>query len=71
MTATDHHASHWKSVGLEGEAFDSMMERAAFLDMPRRDLISIIRRFPENPDASNPRQARARLAYWKAWVLLK
>ncbi len=64
-------AGLWKSLGEESEAFDSMMERAAFLDMPRRDLMSIIRSFPAQPHASDARQAAARLAYWKSWVLFK
>lgn len=61
----------WHSLGHEIEAFDSMMERAAFLDIPRRDLLSIVRRFPDEPHAVDNNQALARLAYWKSWVLFK
>lgn len=59
----------WTPLGDEVEAYDSMMERAAFLDMPRRDLLNIVRGFPEAPHTSDRRQALARLTYWKSWVL--
>lgn len=59
----------WTPLGDEVEAYDSMMERAAFLDMPRRDLINIVRGFPETPHSTDRRQALARLTYWKSWVL--
>lgn len=68
---TKSSGQHWQPIGKEGEAFDSMMERAAFLDMPRRDLVSLLLRFPERPHTSDARQQEARMAYWKAWVLAK
>lgn len=62
---------HWKSLGSDVEAFDSMMERAAFLDVPRRDLRAVVARVPLPSDPVCRRQAVARGDYWKAWVLLK
>lgn len=69
MEARGDVAVLWQSVGPEVEAFDSMMERAAFLDVPRRDLISVAWRTASSGNARDPRQAAAREAYWKGWVL--
>ncbi len=62
-------ASYLDPIGDEGEAYDSMMERAAFLDVPRRDLLNVVKGFPTQPSGATPRQLTARGCFWRAWVL--
>ncbi|MDE6393163.1 MAG: LuxR C-terminal-related transcriptional regulator [Muribaculaceae bacterium] len=61
----------WPSLGKDVEAFDSMMERAAFVDMPKCDLKAIAARLYVPVDTPDPRQARARICFWKGWVAVK
>lgn len=63
-------ALHWESLGNDVEAFDSMMERAAFMDIPRRDLRQVVSRLAGS-SRSHHTQAEARSNYWRAWILLK
>ena len=59
----------WKSIGKDADAFDTLMERAAFLDVPRRDLVSVVANAQDGLNARDIKQARARARYWKGWVL--
>lgn len=63
--------SLWAPLGKEVEAFDSMMERAAFVDMPKRDFKAIASRLYVPANTPDPRQARARVCFWKGWVTVK
>ena len=69
VSASDGVAVHWTPLGSDAGAYDSMMERAAFLDMPRRDLGAMARSGQETSDARVSRQIRARNSYWSGWVL--
>lgn len=59
----------WKPIGKDADAFDSLMERAAFLDVPRNDLVSVVASAQDGLNARDLKQARARARYWKGWVL--
>ncbi|MDE6010816.1 MAG: LuxR C-terminal-related transcriptional regulator [Muribaculaceae bacterium] len=61
----------WQAIGGDADPYDTMMERAAFLDVPRRDLMNMARGFPVAPSASCPRQSAARGCFWRSWVLYK
>lgn len=61
----------WTSLGKDVEAFDSMMERAAFVDMPKSDFKAIASRLYVPANTPDPRQARARISFWKGWVTVK
>lgn len=62
---------YWAPLGKDVAAFDSMMERAAFVDMPKRDLMSIASRLYVPANTRDPKQARARVSFWKGWVMVK
>lgn len=62
---------YWHSIDSDTDAYDSMMERAAFLDVPRRDLLSVVKGFSNTPDNSRDSQIVARKCFWKAWVLYR
>lgn len=59
----------WASLGGESEAFDSMMEKAAFLDVPRRDLVGVAAKISPTSMAANRRQQTARIKHWQSWIL--
>jgi len=63
--------SLWTPIGKEADAYNSMMERAAFLDVPRRDLLNVVKRFPTGSVAKGNDQVIARRCCWTAWVLYK
>ena len=71
MAGKNGYGGEWTKLSDETDAIDSMMEQAAFMDIPRRDLLGLIRRFPDHSSGNSNRQAEARLCYWKAWVLHK
>lgn len=62
---------YWSSLGKDVEAFDSMMEQATFVDMPKRDLKAVASRLYVSANTPDPRQARARISFWKGWVTVK
>lgn len=47
-----------------------MMERAAFVDMPKQDLVTIATRLyaPNGISGTKLRQAQARIYFWKGWI---
>lgn len=59
----------WRPLGGESEAVDHMMEKGAFVDIPRPELGRLLAKLPP-PVAGSPRQILARRHYWKAWVLV-
>lgn len=68
-SANDDRHMYWSPLGNDSEAFDSMMEQAAFLDVPRSDLYRVVGNQREFSRSSDAREARARESYWKGWVL--
>lgn len=62
---------YWPPLGKDMEAFDSMMERAAFVDLPKSDLKAVASRLYASSNTPDPRQAKARVCYWKGWVMIK
>lgn len=65
------YASFWSAVPGDTEDYEAIMERAVFLDVPRRDLLSVVRGYMTEDANSRPRQLTARRCFWKAWVLYK
>lgn len=62
---------YWHGIDSDTDAYDIMMERAAFLDVPRRDLLNVVKGFPNPAFSSHHDQPMARKCFWKAWVLYK
>lgn len=69
LSASDGVTVRWTPLGPDAGAYDSMMERAAFLDIPRRDLGAMAGSGQETSDARVSRQIRARNSYWRGWVI--
>ena len=61
----------WSGIGGEADGYAEMMERAVFMDVPRRDLLNVVRGYAVEPSRGAARQKAARACYWRAWVLLK
>lgn len=61
----------WSGMGGEADSYSEMMERAAFMDVPRRDLINVVKGYPTEPSPERVAQLAARACYWRAWVLHK
>ena len=61
----------WPGIDSDTDAYDSLMERAAFLDVPRRDLLNVVKVFPNETLLQSNRQTTARKYFWKAWVLYR
>lgn len=61
----------WTDVPGDTDRYETMMEQAVFLDVPRRDLLSVIKGYPTHEVPGRPRQVAARECFWKAWVLYK
>ncbi len=62
---------YWSGIDSDTDAYDIMMERAAFLDVPRRDLLNVVKGFSNSAFTSRNNQTTARKCFWKAWVLYK
>ena len=67
----DESASFWTAIPGDTDIYEAMMERAVFLDVPRRDLLNVVKGYPVEESGSRPRQLTARGCFWKAWVLYK
>lgn len=63
--------SFWTSIPGDSDAYEEMMERAAFLDVPRRDLLSVVKGYPDAISSGRKRQQLARSCFWKSWVLFR
>ena len=59
----------WSSLGNQSDAYDNIMEKAAFLDVPRRDLANVVMGFNVPHDNKNFNQSLARVLFWKAWLI--
>ncbi len=71
MVSGEEVSSRWVTIPGDTDVYEDMMERAVFLDVPRRDLLNVIKGYPAEELASRPRQLTARRCFWKAWVLYK
>lgn len=74
MTMTIHAEGvsvFWPSLGKDADAYDLMMEQAAFMDVPRSDLGAMVSGIHESSHSSDSRQSLARSYYWKGWVIVR
>ena len=63
MVSGEEVSSRWVTIPGDTDVYEDMMERAVFLDVPRRDLLNVIKGYPAEELASRPRQLTARRCF--------
>lgn len=69
--SAEENVSCWAAIPGDTDVYEAMMERAVFLDVPRRDLLNVVKGYPTEISRQRPKQLTARGCFWKAWVLYK
>lgn len=69
--ATDDAQVLWTSINKDMHSFDTMMEHAAFIDIPKHELNNIATKLYPSNYAALSKQAHARIYYWKGWIATK